>query len=467
MRRFLSFACLLAWAAPILAEDLPKASTRLHISADHRSIVKADGAPFFYLGDTAWELFHRLDREEASVYLEDRAKKGFTVIQAVAVPEFGGLAEPNRFGHVPFANNDPAKPSEEYFQDAAWVMDKAASLGLTVGVLPTWGDKVNKKWGEGPEIFTPENARIYGEWLGRKWKDKSLIWILGGDRPIENERHLQIYRALAEGLRAGDGGAHLMTYHPMGGHSSSDYVGKETWLDFNMLQSGHGRKDTPNYLMVAHDLSLTPARPVLDGEPNYEDHPVREKKEQGWFDEWDVRKLCYWSLFSGACGFTYGAHPIWQFWDGQNKKLTDPRHTWREALELPGAGQVGLARKLVESRPWLSRAPDQKLLMGSEGGETSHRQAMRDEEATYAMIYSAAGHPFTVNLPRLHAESLRAWWFDPRTGAATSAGEGKNEGPREFHPPSEGEGHDWVLVLDDADKNYPAPGSVVWKAPGK
>lgn len=61
----------------------------------------ADGCPFFYLGDTTWELFHRLNREEANFYLEDRARKGFTVIQAVVLAKLDGLNTPNAYRDVP------------------------------------------------------------------------------------------------------------------------------------------------------------------------------------------------------------------------------------------------------------------------------------------------------------------------------------------------------------------------------
>ncbi|WP_395821362.1 DUF4038 domain-containing protein [Archangium minus] len=44
-----------------LATPLPK----LRVSSNSRYLVKEDGSPFFYLGDTAWELFHRLNRSEA------------------------------------------------------------------------------------------------------------------------------------------------------------------------------------------------------------------------------------------------------------------------------------------------------------------------------------------------------------------------------------------------------------------
>ena len=72
---------------------------KLRVTDNHRYLQYEDGTPFFYLGDTAWELFHRLNREEAVRYLTNRAEKGFTVIQAVVLAEMGGFASivPNPF----------------------------------------------------------------------------------------------------------------------------------------------------------------------------------------------------------------------------------------------------------------------------------------------------------------------------------------------------------------------------------
>jgi hypothetical protein len=132
----------------------------LQVSANKRFLVKANGQPFFYLGDTAWELFHRLNREEAGTYLEDRANKGFTVIQAVVLAELNGLRDPNPYGHLPLINEDPRQPQEAYFKHVDDIVNKAAALGLYIGMLPTWGDKIFRdSWGTGPEIFQPENAR--------------------------------------------------------------------------------------------------------------------------------------------------------------------------------------------------------------------------------------------------------------------------------------------------------------------
>ena len=98
---------------------------QLKVSADKRFLTYADGKPFFYLGDTAWELFHRLNREEADGYLEDRAAKGFTVIQAVALAELDGLTVPNPYGNLPLKNNDPAQPTEAYFEHVDYINTKA------------------------------------------------------------------------------------------------------------------------------------------------------------------------------------------------------------------------------------------------------------------------------------------------------------------------------------------------------
>jgi hypothetical protein len=457
MKRLL---CLLLLGALPAGAALPL----LKVSENQRFLVTETGAPFFWLGDTAWELFHRATREEAEFYLKNRAAKQFTVIQAVALAEFDGLTAPNAYGHTPLKDNDPTQPNEEYFQHVDWIVNKAGSLGLYVGLLPTWGDKWNKKWGQGPVIFTPQNAALYGEWLGKRYRDKAIIWILGGDRPVENEGHKAIIRAMAKGLRAGDGGRHLITFHPCGGRGSAEWFHEDEWLTFNLRQNGHVAEFS-RYASTRSDYDRKPVKPVIDGEPLYEDHPLSFKAaDHGHSLAADVRRPLYWDLFSGACGHTYGHHSIWQFWQPDRKPVNNPLLPWRAALDQPGAGQMQHGRRLIESRPILTRIPDDSLLVPAPvatavpGAGRYRYVATRDERGRYAFVYAPIGRSFSVRFDKLVGSTLRAWWFDPRTGAATRIGDYPKEGTREFTPPQPGEELDWVLVLDDVAQNFPPPG---------
>jgi hypothetical protein len=435
------------------------------VSENRRFLVTGEGAPFFYLGDTAWELFHRLNREEADRYLTDRAAKGFTVIQAVVLAELDGLHDPNPYGDVPLEGDDPTRPNEAYFRHVDWIVDRAAALGLKVGMLPTWGDKWNRGRGAGPEVFTPENAAVYGEWLGRRYRDRPIIWILGGDRRVENDTHRSIIAAMARGIRAGDGGEHLMTLHPPGGAGSSEWFHDADWLDFHMRQNGHVTEFTGRYDATRADYDRTPVKPVIDGEPIYEDHPVSfNATGLGHSIAADVRRPLYWDLFTGACGHTYGHHSVWQMWDPARPPINHPLMPWQEAIHQPGAAQMQHGRRLIESRPILARIPDDSLLVTdrvptSVPGAGRYRfVATRDQDGSYAMIYAPVGRTFSVRMEAIAAPTLQAWWFNPRDGSATSIGEIPNTGSRAFTPPDVGEALDWVLVLDDPSRGYPPPG---------
>lgn len=462
-------ALSLATSGGLCAANSP--TPRLKVSDNHRFLVKEDGTPFFYLGDTCWELFHRLNREDAVRYLDDRAGKGFNVLQAVALAEVDGINTPNAYGHSPLVNGDPTKPAvqdgpaNDYWDHVDFIVAEANRRGLYLGFLPTWGDKWNKKWGAGPVTFNVQNAESYGEWLGRRYRDAGLIWILGGDRPVENGEQKEILRAMARGLKRGDGGTHLMTFHPTGGQGSSEWFQEEEWLDFNMRQNGHVAEFTGRYDATRKDYDRKPVKPVLDGEPLYEDHPVSfDAKKLGHSCAADVRGPLYWNLFGGACGHTYGHHSVWQMWSPDKQPINDPLMPWYEAIDQPGARQMQYGRWLLESRPYLTRIPDDSILVTDRvktavpGAGRYRFAATRDEAGTYAMVYAPLGRKFKVHMDKIAGARVKAWWFNPRDGKPTAIGDFPNTGEREFRSPDPGEHLDWVLVLDDAAKNYPPPG---------
>ena len=424
----------------------------LQLSGDKTHLETRDGKPFFWLGDTAWELVHRLDKNEISEYLKNRQEKGFNVIQTVALAEMDGLNTPNAYGDSPLNNNDPTQLNEKYFELLDFVLLEAERHGLYVGLLPTWGDKFNKKWGTGPEIFTPENAERYGELLGNRYKDyPNIIWILGGDRIPESSQHFDIIRSLARGLKKVDKN-HLITYHPSGAKLASDFF-DESWLDIDMYQSGHSSLAREyQYPERSRDKLIT--RPVINGEARYEDIPDRfwEEGNFGRLDDTEVRVSAYWSILGGAAGYTYGSNDIWQMFGEGRIPSIDARLGWKKALDLPGAQQMKYLREFFTSLEWQQMKPAPELIKSSNPEDSAHILAANAPE--FALFYTPEGRSFQVDLNHLNFEDPKVYWFNPRTG--TSEEVVKNKGLKNdiFEPVSSGRGEDWLLVLLPKHKNF-------------
>jgi hypothetical protein len=326
----------------------------------------------------------------------------------------------------------------------------ANEMGLVMAFLPTWG---NHWHSPSDGIFTEANAFTYGAWLGTRYRDADIVWVLGGDRAPEDETHRNIIRAMAAGLRKGDNSSHLQTFHTNGRNGSARYFHGEDWLDFNMRQNGHGVDFGPGCGQTATDYLQSPAKPVLDGEPIYEDIPIEFDIRNGFATAHQVRNALFWNLFSGAFGHTYGHNSIWQMWSTDRAPVLNPLMPWNEALDRPGAAQMQHARWLLESRPFLSRIPDQDLLLENPGGQV----AARDETGSYAMFYSPGNESISVNFGELHASHFIAWHFDPITGIAHRLDSFSNPGQRTFPAPTGAT--DWILVLDDAARNFCIPGA--------
>ena len=445
----------------VLVLTIPSsAAEKLRVTADGRFLEYQSGKPFFYLGDTAWQLFHRLNREEANDYLQNRAEKDFTVIQAVVLAELDGLDRPNAYGDLPLIDKDPTRPNEPYFEHVDYIVDRAEALGLIVGMLPTWGSH----WSENnpkAKIFTENNARAYGRFLGKRYKDKPIIWILGGDHNIHTEGERRTIEAMAAGLREGDGGNHLITFHPRGPGLSSDYLHQAKWLDFNMIQSSHAAHDHDNGLFVEHDYRLIPAKPTLDGEPRYETINVGfyfdGANRLDRFDDYDCRQAAYWAMLAGACGHTYGHNSVWQMWAPGRPSVLWANIPWRAALDDPGSRQMGYLRRLFESRPWQKLQPAQELILSGPVSGGGKIRAALAQDGSFAFIYSPRGEAFTVERSRISGKSRREMWFDPRYGVSYPIHTGDTAGIQTYTPPTSGRGQDWLLIIEDADKHYSPP----------
>lgn len=427
------------------------ATAQFSVSENKHYLLKNE-QPFFWLGDTAWELFHRLTPAQADSYFKTRSAQGFTVIQAVVLAELDGLREPNAIGQTPLLNNDPLQPNEAYFRTVDQYIDLANSYGLSIALLPTWGDKLfMDKWGKGPEIFTVQNAAQYAGWLAKRYCNRTnIIWILGGDRNPRNELDVAVWNAMGGAIQEVYQQRAVISFHPQPSSKGSlTWFNTANWLSFTMFQTGHCRA-TDLYSQVAAAYANTPTRPVLDGEPIYEDHPVCfNKADLGLSNAYDVRRSAYLSVFAGAFGHTYGCHDVWQMYAPSREPVNSPNLYWYDALELPGAEQMKHLRRLIEKFPLLNRVPDQSIVAESALSAADRIQATRGDD--FALIYTSTGLPFTVYPGKIKGKQLSAYWYDPRNGKEIPATAMRNNAATRFVPPSTGYGKDWVLVLQSGN----------------
>ena len=432
----------------------------LKVSENHRYLMTEDGKPFFWLGDTGWLLFNKLDRDQAVKYLDDRSKKGFNVVQAMvlhtvpSVNVYGDSSLVNANVSTPdtTAGNDFADSAAyDYWDHVDYIIEKAEEKGIYMALVPVWGTNVKNG------MVNSQQAEQYATFLTNRYKDRSnIIWLNGGD--IKGSDSLQVWKTMGETLRKNDPN-HLITFHPRGRTASSDWFHNEDWMDFNMVQSGHRRYDQDtssnevkhygedNWKFMEADLKMKPLKPTVDGEPSYEGIPqgLHDTLEPRWTDA-DVRRYGYWSVFSGAFGYTYGQNSLMQM--HQKTDTTSAygsKELWSEGINAPGSSQMQYLKELMLSKPYFERVPDQSLL--AENGEKYNRiLATRGKD--YAFIYTYTGRNMKVNMGKIEGEKVKASWFDPRTGKYTDIAEIENKGTHEFNPPGdEKNGNDWVLVL--------------------
>jgi hypothetical protein len=337
---------------------------------------------------------------------------------------------------------------------------------MYMAVLPYWHKNAGNRLGTNG---IPEKMQAYCKFLAQRYARKNIFWILGGDSTAFDEAGLKIQhitdleaQGLIEGAKAAGVDKIMISYHPTGEQSSSFWFHERPWLDFNSIQSGHFI-NTIDFQLVGDDYAKTPVKPTLDMEPGYENITDRLVGTPGArrLQAVDVRRSAYLDAFAGAAGLTYGQGEVYSFAPGGR---IDARWgttmSWKEAMKLPASGQVQFIRRLIESRPMLERIPDQSLIAGTVSEYAVERvEAMRGADGSYAFVYLPSGKTnVTINTGKLSGEKLAAWWYDPRTGEANQFDNFAKTDTREFTTPSNGSDNDWVLVLDDAASNYPAPG---------
>lgn len=420
--RMLSLLCLLlcqtlsAWGS---APD-DDAAWDLSVSANGRYLQRADGRPFFWLGDTGWLLPHRLTIDDARQYLDDCMQNEFNVVQVQLMnDEF----HPDTLADAPF------------WQRLDSMVAEARLRGIYIAMVPVWGSLVKRGW------MTTERAACYGHFLAKRYGDQpNIIWMMGGD--IQGDIHPEVWDSLAAAIKRTDR-RHLMTFHPRGRTFSAKWFHQRPWLDFNMFQSGHrrygqrnGDKHYPiaegteedNWQYVDSCLQYRPRKPMLDGEPSYENIPqgLHDASQPKW-NEHDVRRYAYWSVFAGSCGHTYGNNEIMQFIARDEKGAygaDGSKHSWQDALGDNGRRQMKYLRRLMELFPPEDRVGDSTLVIGN---GTRHQRILACRGKDYILTYNC-GYPTTmkIDISKISGKQKLMWRYSPTYGTLKFVGTLKN-----------------------------------------
>jgi hypothetical protein len=433
----------------------------LKLSDNKRFFRDEQAAPFFWLGDTGWLLFAKLNREEAAQYLEDRKQKGYNVIQVMVLHTLNGA---NVYGDSALINRNVATPritsgnsftdeaAYDYWDHVDYIIDLAGEKGIYMGLVPVWGTNVKSGGVSRAEAVT------YASWLTDRYRDRwNIIWLNGGD--IRGSDSTATWNLMGSTIDAADA-KHLITFHPFGRTTSSQWFHNESWLDFNMFQSGHRSYDLDtsknehrfgpdNYRFLHMDYNKQPVKPTLDGEPSYEHIPygLHDTTKPYWNAN-DVRRYGYWSVFAGAAGHTYGHSSVMQMHKPTDKgSAYGSKRYWYNAINDSGATQMIHLKNLMVSKPYFERIPDQSLVAEPQGEKYNYIAATRGKD--YAFIYTYTGKDFKVNMGRISGRKVKAGWYSPRDGSTRRIGNFTNKGVRSFNPPGDAEeGNDWVLVLE-------------------
>ncbi|MFV0605893.1 MAG: glycoside hydrolase family 140 protein [Niabella sp.] len=434
----------------------------LKISDNKHFFQTEEGKPFFWLGDTGWLLFVKCNREDAIKYLDTRKQQGFNVVQVMVIHDVTNV---NAYGDSTLINQNVATPNVtpgndfndpkqyDFWDHMEFIIQEADKRGLYMGLVPVWGHNV-----KGGKV-TVSDAKTYAKFLTERFsKYSNIVWLNGGD--LKGSEGYDVWQAIAHTIKTYDK-KHLMTFHPRGRFTSSDWFQNDDWMDFNMVQSGHRtyEQDTTkadkhffgedNWRYIKLDYNLRPAKPVIDGEPSYENIPygLHDYTKPRW-NAADLRRYAYWSVFAGGAGFTYGENSVMQFHTPGDKDANyDVKLNWKEAINAPGAKQMQYLKKLMLAHSYFDRVPAQEIIVDNK--QKRYNYILATKSNSYAMAYTYTGRSFKVNTKKLRFKLQKAAWFNPSTGETTAINLVKIKGKVLFNPPGEPKnGNDWVLVLE-------------------
>ena len=422
----------------------------VRVSAAKTHLEHADGTPFFWLGDTAWNGPLRATDGEWQHYLAERVRQRFTAVQWVAT-QWRTAPDGDRDGQLAFTGHERIAVNPAFFQRLDRFVRATADAGLLNVPVLLWAITGGENAESNPGYSLPEDqAILLARYMVARWAAYPVAWILAGDGKYFDEyaaRWRRLGRAVFEGT------LHAPVAMHCGGQQwpAEEFRG-EPWLDLLGYQSGHGDDEATWRWLVAGppatEWAKEPRLFQINLEPPYENHLAYQSRQPHTPES--VRRAVYWSLLNApTAGVTYGGHGVWGWDDGSGPPVAHPNTglplPWRQALTMPGAEQMGHVAKLFTSVDWWRLQPDSSLLAEQPGKQDvlATVLASRSAEGDLVVAYAPAGGVLSLDLRGLRP-NLSARWFDPRTGDWLQGPALADEPVHRLATPDE---QDWVLVL--------------------
>lgn len=424
----------------------------VQLSKNRRYLEHADGTPFFWLADTAWNGPLRATQEQWEYFLVERVRQKFTAVQWVTTQWIG---EPNGdyTGATAYSGTERIVPDIAYFHrmdEKARAINRFGLLSVPVLLWAAGWSTRDNNW-VNPGYSLPEDQAIrLARYMIARWGAYPVVWILPGDADYRSENASRWQRI---GQAVFDKDDHApVSLHPGGMQWNMDEFGGESWLDIVGYQSGHG--DDENTLAwltsgpPATDWQRAPWRPFINLEPPYENHIAYQSGKP--HDAHSVRRALYWSLLvSPTAGVTYGGHGVWGWDDGSGPPTGHPKTgtplPWQQAMTMPGAEQLRHLVSLFGSLDWWRLQPSQDIL-AAQPGTTSSTQfvaAAQTENGDLTVVYTPVKGCIELRRTRLN-DNVSALWFDPRTGQRCAASPQTSGDVVQVETPGNG---DWLLIM--------------------
>lgn len=464
-------------ATPTTSSDPFKVHGWPKVSRDAHCLTYGDGDPYFYLGDTAWEITWRSMLSELMPYISDRKSKGFNALQVVPMShqriyENGITNHNGQSYYLGDRNFDLLNP--RYFDYLDTIVRMANDSGIAVAITPLWAAfcYLYSENSTHRFLLNHRQCMLLAHYIGARYAGYNVMWIIGGDNVYNTDAEREFWGEFAHAIRAASGGRHLTTCHPHGWGTSYQYFGNYVdWMDFNMYQSSHTADIVFTYQAALQGYALQPTKPLLNGEAAYEDitnrfwEPVVDTTDPGKFrlTTRDVRQASYESVLSGAyVGMTYGAHGIWQWWNDTTEVGSyNPRYTPLEAMLLPGSAQMGIMKNIMMQYGWQSMAPRQDLVMESDSGKF----VPLSKSDRYLLAYVRHGLKYLkLNLLEFDT-AIQYRWIDPRNGQLSAARRTAWDlDSLRIEPPDT---NDWLLLVQAATPPDPGDTQLVQMPQGQ